>query len=251
MNKSMLYAGLITILFPSAQAAGTQTVTQGTVTTTQTAPSPAAQGVVITPSTTTPAAKQTTVITPPATVTPQPTTPLVKTTVTIEQVNATKMDCSYRIPAETKEVAQSVVLRWAGNAATQSFDFDSPTMDNQLAALKPCYTDTGWQGFSDALQKSGNLNAIKTQRLMVSSMINGPMQITAVKENQWKVSVPLQVVYQNEQQKLTQSLMVNLIIGRKISGDLGIMQMIAVPRKPLEQKATTTTVVPVTTSTQP
>ena len=52
-----------------------------------------------------------------------------------------------------------------------------------------------------------------------------------IKDNQWKASVPLQVVYQNDKEKLTQLLTVNLLIGRKISGDLGIMQMIATPQQ--------------------
>jgi len=39
----------------------------------------------------------------------------------------------------------------------------------------------------------------------------------------------LQVVYQNDKEKLTQKLNVDLLIGRKMSGDLGIMQMIAIP----------------------
>ncbi|NSL17842.1 DotI/IcmL/TraM family protein [Tatlockia micdadei] len=120
-------------------------------------------------------------------------------------------------------------MKWAEKAAEQSFDFDYNTMDSQLAALKSCYTEQGWQGFNDALQKSGNLNAIKSQQLTVSSMVNGESKITELKDNQWKVIIPMQVVYQNDKEKLTQPLTVNLVVGRKISGDLGIMQMIAIP----------------------
>ncbi|WP_233435783.1 DotI/IcmL family type IV secretion protein [Legionella jordanis] len=246
-----------------AQATSTQTGTQTTTTTQGSAiqnSSAPATTVTTTPQVVPAQTQQTTTITTqPATttITTQPATvpvPTAKTSISIQKINAPKMDCNYHIPAETTHVDKSIVLQWAGNAAAQSFDFDNTTMDSQLAALKPCYTDLGWQGFNDALQKSGNLDAIKNQKLMVSSMVSGPLQITEVKENQWKVNVPLQVVYQNDQQKLTQSLMVNLLIGRKVSGDLGIMQMIAVPRKPLEQTvpgtSSTTVTVPAST-TQP
>ncbi|KTC86320.1 DotI/IcmL family type IV secretion protein [Legionella brunensis] len=165
------------------------------------------------------------------TATPQPTTPNTATTVVTQPVTPPKpIDCNYHIPASTTKIDQALVMKWAEKATAQSFDFDYTTMDTQLAALKACYTDLGWQGFTDALQKSGNLNAIKSQQLMVSSMINGAGQISEVKDNQWKISLPLQVVYQNNKEKLTQSLTINLVIGRKISGDLGIMQMIAIPR---------------------
>lgn len=139
------------------------------------------------------------------------------------------LNCTYRIPAETTHIEQTIVMKWAEKAAEQSFDFDHDTIDSQLAALKSCYTEQGWQGFNDALQKSGNLNAIKSQQLTVSSMVNGESKITEIKDNQWKVSIPMQVVYQNDKEKLTQPLTVNLVVGRKISGDLGIMQMIAIP----------------------
>lgn len=159
------------------------------------------------------------------------------------------MDCSYKIPPQTTHIEQSIVMQWAEKATQQSFDFENNTIDQQLTALKDCYTDSGWQSFNDAFQKSGNLNAIKSQKLAVSSMVNGKSTASEVKENQWKVSIPLQVVYQNDKEKLTQLLTVDLIVGRKIkSGDLGIMQMIASPLKaenPATKTSNTTVTKPV------
>ncbi|MCX7117518.1 MAG: DotI/IcmL family type IV secretion protein [Legionellales bacterium] len=157
----------------------------------------------------------------------QPATPSVTTTPATPQ----SIDCKYTIPAQTAHVETSVISTWAGNAAVQSFNFDSTTLDASLNDLKTCYTDQGWQGFNDALEKSGNIKAIKSQHLTVSSQVDGELNINPVKDNQWKVSVPLQVVYQNDKEKLTQLLTVDLLIGRKMSGDLGIMQMIASPRQ--------------------
>lgn len=69
---------------------------------------------------------------------------------------APKLDCTYRIPAETTHVEPSLVVQWAIKAVQQSFDFDYNSIDKQMLSLKSCYTDQGWQGFNDALQKSGN-----------------------------------------------------------------------------------------------
>ncbi|MBA2657945.1 MAG: DotI/IcmL/TraM family protein [Tatlockia sp.] len=145
--------------------------------------------------------------------------------------SAQPLDCNYKIPAETTRIEQTIVSKWAEKAAEQSFDFDYKSIDEQILKLKACFTDQGWQSFNDALEKSGNLNAIKAQQLTVNSMVNGETKVTELKDNQWKITIPMQVVYQNDKEKLTQPLIVDVIVGRKVSGDLGIMQMIAVPRQ--------------------
>lgn len=140
------------------------------------------------------------------------------------------INCDYKIPAETKQVEQGVVIAWTEKAIIQAFDFDSATIDGQMQKLQSCFTDQGWQGFNNALQKSGNIEAIKTQKLTVSSQLDGKVDVLEVKDNQWKIAVPLQVVYQNDREKVTQLLHLKVTIGRKVSGDLGIMQMVATPR---------------------
>lgn len=176
----------------------------------------------------------------------------VKQPITIQKSQTTSsINCNYHIPAETAKIEPQLVLKWAEKATTQSFEFHYNTLKEQLTALKTCYTDPGWVGFNEALQKSGNLNAIQTQQLEVNSMVTAPGQIMEIKDNQWKVSLPLQVVYQNEKEKLIQPLTVNLIVGRKVSGDLGIMQMIAIPRTTSTSSVSTTTIKdtnPVTTN---
>ena len=147
------------------------------------------------------------------------------------------LDCTYKIPATTTTIDTNLIMKWAEKAAEQSFTFEYSKLNAQLDALKACFTDQGWQSFDDALKKSGNLNAITTQQLVVSAMTDGQATVTENKSNEWKVTVPLQVVYQNKQQKLTQSLTVDVLVGRKISGDLGILQVLAQPKKAPETTA--------------
>lgn len=142
------------------------------------------------------------------------------------------INCEYKIPATTKHIDQSLVSSWSEKAVVQAFDFDPASVDTQMQKLKACFTEQGWTGFNSALEKSGNLEAIKTQKLTVSSQVDGQLQFTETKDNQWKIILPLQVVYQNDKEKVTQLLNVNLTVGRKLSGDLGITQMIATPRMP-------------------
>lgn len=160
------------------------------------------------------------------------TTPNINNTPTAQTPAATSVliNCEYKIPANTKQVDKDVVIAWTEKAIIQAFDFDSSIIDAQMQKLQSCFTDQGWQGFNNALQKSGNIEAIKTQKLTVSSQLDGKVELLEAKDNQWKIAVPLQVVYQNNKEKVTQLLHLNVTIGRKISGDLGIMQMVATPR---------------------
>lgn len=176
------------------------------------------------------------------------TTPVKESTIPTPQAPPL-INCKYHIAATTTSIDQSLVSTWAGKAAVQSFDFNPATIDDQLADLKNCYTDQGWQSFNEALVKSGNINAIKTQHLTVSSLVNGEIKFNSVKDNQWKVTVPLQVVYQNDKEKLTQQLAVDLLIGRRNSGDLGIMQIIAAPKKAETAESPAQTPAPITAQT--
>jgi hypothetical protein len=235
MKISMVFTALLTLLCASPYAADTSS--QPPTTTVTTTPTTTA----VTKTTEAPATATTTTTstTPDGTVTTQSTT---------VQQSKPVIDCQYHIPASNKQIEQSLVTNWSENAAVQAFNFTPIAMDDQLTKLKNCFTDQGWQGFNDALQKSGNVNAIKTQNLTVSSQVDGTTQISMIKENQWKITVPVQVVYQNEKEKLTQLLSVDLLVGRKVSGDLGIMQMIATPRTPVGA-ATTAGSTPTATTT--
>jgi hypothetical protein len=42
----------------------------------------------------------------------------------------------------------------------------------------------------------------------------------------------MQVTYQNQEQKVNQTLTVNMLLTRKSSGDLGIIQIVAIHVKP-------------------
>lgn len=151
------------------------------------------------------------------------------------------INCDYKIPAEIKKIDQSLVLTWSEKAVLQAFDFDPTNIDTQIQKLQACFTEQGWTGFNTALQKSGNIEAIKSQKLTVSSQVDGQTQVADAKDNQWKITLPLQVVYQNDKEKVTQLLNINLTIGRKMNGDLGIMQLIATPRPTVTPAPTTST----------
>ena len=177
-----------------------------------------------------PAAPATAAVQPaaPATAAVQPAAPAtvaVQPAVAVIPKQSGPIDCSYQLPQTP--VSENELSLWAQYAALKSFEYSFDKLDDQLQKLKYCFTDQGWTGFHDALQQSGNLSVIKSQQLTVSSQISSDPVINRIKENQWSISLPLSVVYQNTQEKFTQSLSVTLFVTKKTPTELGIMQLIA------------------------
>jgi hypothetical protein len=154
-----------------------------------------------------------------------PATVAVQPAVAVIPKQSGPSDCSYQLPQTP--VSENELSLWAQYAALKSFEYSFDKLDDQLQKLKYCFTDQGWTGFHDALQQSGNLSVIKSQQLTVSSQISSDPVINRIKENQWSISLPLSVVYQNTQEKFTQSLSVTLFVTKKTPTELGIMQLIA------------------------
>lgn len=142
------------------------------------------------------------------------------------------INCDLKVPEGITQIDEELVKKWAENAAIQSFDFNSDSIDTQLQKLKSCYTAKGWQHFKNALDKSGNIEAIKSQNLRMSSKVSGQTKIIATRNNQWNMELLLQVVYQNKQIKVIKFLTVDLTMERKPSGDFGIARIIATLNDP-------------------
>jgi hypothetical protein len=141
------------------------------------------------------------------------------------------INCQYQLPEDTTSVEQALITTWAKKALVQSFQFAPENMNTELEALKSCYTDQGWKAFNEALKTSGNLEAIRSNNLNVTSKIAGEIHVENIKDKQWKVSMPLKVTYENKEKHLLQTLNVDLLIALKKSGSFGIMQVIAAPEQ--------------------
>lgn len=145
------------------------------------------------------------------------------------------INCEYKA-TPTEEIKNVLVIQWSEKAAMQSFTYSSADIDNKLKELKNCFTDQGYNSYTEALTKSGNVEAIKAQQLNVSSLVDGKTKINKLEDNKWQLKIPLQVVYQNSKEKLTQLLFVDMLVTRKKSGNLGISQIIAAPRDKIIEK---------------
>lgn len=156
--------------------------------------------------------------------------PLTTMTTSTNETKPQVIDCNYKLEKDTS-IDQSLLTTWASRAAKQSFSFTPENLNNEMEGLKKCFTGPGWKAFNDALNASGNLTAIRQSGLTVTSEIAGTTKVNTVKEDQWKVTVPLKVTYQNKDKELVQNLDVDLLIRADKPGSFGIMQVIAVPKQ--------------------
>ncbi|HFK9673930.1 TPA: DotI/IcmL family type IV secretion protein, partial [Legionella pneumophila] len=149
------------------------------------------------------------------------------------------IDCDYKISPEISHIDSDIILNWAEYAAILSFNFNFASIEDQLNQLHACYTEKGWGQMQNALHKSNNIETIKAEKLKVKGYKDGEAQIIEALDNQWKIILPLKVVYENDKKRVTHFLNAYLTIGWKNKDSLGIMQMIAIPRlAPLAQKVT-------------
>ncbi len=65
------------------------------------------------------------------------------------------------------------MLQWTQTAVVSAFTFDFANYRGQLQSASQYFTADGWQEFMDALQSSGNMNTVITNRMTVSAVATG------------------------------------------------------------------------------
>jgi len=134
----------------------------------------------------------------------------------VENGRLTKM-----VPLGEPFLLQSDLLNWAKKCVTSANTFDFVNYQKQFQENSACFTPEGWEQFMGAVEKSGNLETVKTQRLVASSVEQGAPIITREGLRKgvysWEVELPILVTYQGGQGgrgTISQRLLVKLLISR-------------------------------------
>lgn len=125
------------------------------------------------------------------------------------------------VPLGEPFVTQSALLNWAKKCVTSANTYDFVNYQKQFQENSVCFTPEGWQQFMGAVEKSGNLETVKSQRLVASSVEQGAPVITREGLRKgvysWEVELPILVSYQGGQggrAAASQRLLVKLLISR-------------------------------------
>jgi hypothetical protein len=139
------------------------------------------------------------------------------------QVSANYQDQNSRI---------QFVKAWSAFVAKKAFTLPGENVEEYLATLRPCFTPQGWDGYSKALEQSGNLKLVESKGFKGNSQIIGMISVSHEEFTYlWEVNVPMTLVYQNKYQKLVQELIVHLVISEQYQGNFKVEQIIGFPQQ--------------------
>lgn len=121
-------------------------------------------------------------------------------------------------PLSEPVVTNSYLLQWAETVGRSSYNLDFVHYQDQIDQLKTYFTPQGWQKFMEALNASGDLDAITQNKLFVSAVVNGPAVILLQTELRgryvWRVQMPLLVTYTSASDKHEENIILTMDIMR-------------------------------------
>ena len=112
-----------------------------------------------------------------------------------------------------------MILAWANMAATRINAYDFVHYKRQLQDASNYFTESGWRNYRQALLSSKNLDYVRENRLVVSSVATGTPVITQQGlvdgVYTWRVSLPLLLNYKGATVSRTQPAIVSMMIQRE------------------------------------
>jgi intracellular multiplication protein IcmL len=121
-------------------------------------------------------------------------------------------------PLSDPVVTDDFVLQWSADVARASFRLDFVNWREGLQQLASNFTPPGWAWFLQQLKSSNNLETIKQLKMVVDAKITGAPQLLrkAVIGGRyaWEVQIPLLVTYQNQRRRITQTVMLTMVVLR-------------------------------------
>lgn len=143
-------------------------------------------------------------------------------------------------PLDRPNMTPTGLLSWTMDCVERSHSFDVVNYRKQLTGAMGCFTDSGWNGFYSALERSGNLKEVIDKKMIATATRAGPAVIQKQGVNPqtgvytYIVRFPMNVVYQGEGRMPGQKLMMTTMVERVDTAEspdgVGISQIIGEPQ---------------------
>jgi intracellular multiplication protein IcmL len=122
----------------------------------------------------------------------------------LPQFDAVRPDGSrmHLTPYLEPNLRPETILRWASKAATVAYTFSFNHYKEEIAAVKPYFTEDGYQDYLRSV--SALINDIVAKKLFVNGVVSGTPVISNEgdipgKGYVWRVQIPFLVVYQSSE----------------------------------------------------
>jgi intracellular multiplication protein IcmL len=140
------------------------------------------------------------------------------------------------IPLSQANLSKPALLSWAAQAASETMTFGFHDYRRRLQESSRHFTRGGWGSFTRALQESGMIETITTNRQVISTAPRSAPTILAegLMPNgvyRWEVEMPILVTYELGQSRRSDSMNIRLVIVRvpklESANGVGIEQWLA------------------------
>jgi intracellular multiplication protein IcmL len=130
------------------------------------------------------------------------------------------------------------LMSWVAQAATEVMTFGFNDYRRRLQEASRNFTQTGWQSFTDALQKSRIIDMVEANQQVVTAAPAGAPVLESEGmvggRYQWSIQLPMVVTYQSGARTRSDNLLVNIVVVRvprlESPNGVGIEQWIAIAR---------------------
>lgn len=138
------------------------------------------------------------------------------------------------VPLNKPNLSTNALLAWAAEAATAVFNYDFVHYREDLQRAQEFFTPVGYQQMLKALQESGNLEAVKSKKLVASAVPTGAPVITRERvidgRYTWELQIPMAVAYQSGTELIPQKIVITMLVARvpttESAKGIGIAQFI-------------------------
>lgn len=142
------------------------------------------------------------------------------------------------VPLSEPNLSTPALMSWVAQAATEVMTFGFNDYRRRLQEASRNFTRSGWDSFTQALQRSRIMEMVEANQQVVTAAPQGaPIIISEGMVNgryQWQIQMPLTLTYQSGAKTRNDNLLVTLVIVRvprlENPNGVGIEQWIAVDR---------------------
>ncbi len=142
------------------------------------------------------------------------------------------------VPLSEPNMSVPALMSWVAQASTEVMTFGFNDYRRRLQEASNNFTKTGWDSFTQALQKSRIIEMVEARQQIVTAVPAGAPVLESkglvAGRYQWVVRIPLAVTYKSGASSQSSNLMVTIVVVRvprlESPHGLGIEQWIATPR---------------------
>lgn len=121
-------------------------------------------------------------------------------------------------PLSAPVVSTAELLQWATVAATTANTYNFVNYRKEMQQASQFFTPSGWKKYQEELKGSRNLETVLTKKLTVNAVATGAPIIldqgVVHGQYKWKVQLPILVTYESSTTKISQPLLVTMLITR-------------------------------------